>query len=98
MMPHDFPKWATYYYYFRQWTQKDDDLDESLLEQILTKLVKASRVDEGRKEKTSFCIIDSQSVKMPLVQNQKAMMQARKYQGLNATLELIHKAVHISSM
>ena len=60
MMPHDFPKWATCYYYFRQWKQKDDELDESLLDQILAKLVKASRVDEERKEKTSFCIIDSQ--------------------------------------
>ena len=82
MMPHDFPKWATCYYYFRQWKQKDDELDESLLDQILAKLVKASRVDEERKEKTSFCIIDSQSVKNAASAKSKGYDAGKKISGI----------------
>ena len=82
MMPHDFPKWATCYYYFRQWKQKDDELDESLLDQILAKLVTASRVDEERKEKTSFCIIDSQSVKNAASAKSKGYDAGKKISGI----------------
>ena len=82
MMPHDFPKCATCYCYFRQWKQKDDEFDESLLDQILAKLVKESRVNEERKEKTSFCIIDSQSVKNAASSKSKGYDAGKKISGI----------------
>jgi len=44
------------------WSKKNGE-EPSLLELVLKKLVGEVRISNGRKEKTSFCIIDSQSVK-----------------------------------
>ena len=82
MIPHDFPKWTTCYYYFRQWKQKDDEVEESLFDQILTRLVRESRVNEERKEKTSFCIIDSQSVKNAASAKSKGYDAGKKTSGI----------------
>ncbi len=38
MLPSDFPKWGTCYKYFRQWSEKPDPAEESLLEQVLKKI------------------------------------------------------------
>ncbi len=62
MLPKDFPKWQIVYYYFQIWS-KNNDKDPSLLQLVLKKLVETVRINNNRQEKTSFCIIDSQSVK-----------------------------------
>ena len=63
MLPADFPDWRTCYKYFRQWSERPDPAKYSILEQVLKKSVDAARRSNGRKERTSFCIGDSQSVK-----------------------------------
>ena len=63
MLPADFPDWRTCYKYFRQWSERPGPQEESILEQVLKKSVGAARRSNGRKERTSFCIVDSQSVK-----------------------------------
>ena len=37
MLPKDFPKWSTCYYYFKLWSKKVDGHSDSLLEKILKK-------------------------------------------------------------
>ena len=44
MLPEDFPKWATVYYYFKQWSKVPDNDQTSLLDFALKKRVKATRV------------------------------------------------------
>jgi transposase len=44
------------------WSKKNGE-EPSLLELVLKKLVGEVRISNGRKEKTSFCITDSQSIK-----------------------------------
>lgn len=36
MLPKEYPKWELCYYYFKLWTQKDDN-SESILEKVLKK-------------------------------------------------------------
>jgi transposase len=63
MLRSDFPKWGVVYSYFRKWNTKPSEDDLSLLEQALKNAVGAARVSLGRNEKTTFCIVDAQSVK-----------------------------------
>ena len=63
MLPADFPDWRTCYKYFRQWSERPGPEKESILEQVSKKLVGAARQYNGRTEQTSFCIVDSQSVR-----------------------------------
>ena len=63
MLPADFPDWRTCYQYFRQWSEQPDPEQHSILEQVLKESVGEARPSNGRKEQTSFCIVDSQSVK-----------------------------------
>ena len=37
MLPKDFPKWTTCYYYFSLWSEKSNDESDSIFEQILKK-------------------------------------------------------------
>ena len=62
MLPKEFPHWRTVYDYFRLWKNKPASGQPSLLESILSELVEEHRVTDDRNEKTSFIIIDSQSV------------------------------------
>ena len=56
-LPHDFPPWATVYWYFRIW--KRDGTFDRLMDLLRGDL----RVAEGRRRQPSAAIIDSQSVK-----------------------------------
>lgn len=58
-----------------------------MLEQALKKLVAIIRTNDGRKENTSFCIIDAQSVKNTYTAEIKDMRLVRKYQSLNVILQ-----------
>jgi len=57
MIPHDFPKWQTVYYHFRQWKIRGS------WEQLHNMLYVQTRENEGREDSPSAAIIDSQSVK-----------------------------------
>ena len=57
LLPHDFPKWQTVYYYFRIWTLM------GVLQEIHDRLREDVRVQEGREPTPSAALLDSQSVK-----------------------------------
>src|SRR4051795_10374503 len=61
MLPHNFPKWQSVYYYFKQWTLT------GVIERIRIKLVTTVRQQRKRKAQPSAAIIDAQSVKSTLV-------------------------------
>jgi hypothetical protein len=63
MLPKEFPKWRTCHYYFTIWSEKTNDSSESVLEKVLKKIVREIRQNNDRDEKSSFIIIDAQSVK-----------------------------------
>lgn len=46
MLPKDFPKWETVYFYFQIWSEKPEDNKDSILEAVLKKI---SGVDTYRK-------------------------------------------------
>ena len=78
MLPADFPDWRTCYQYFRQWSERPDPEQDSILERVLKKSVGEVRQSNGRKEQTSFCIVDSQSVKNTDSAGTRAMTRARR--------------------
>ncbi len=62
MLPKDFPRWRTCYEYFRKWSEAPHG-QLSLLEEAFKKVVGEVRQSLGRSTKTSFVIVDAQSVK-----------------------------------
>jgi len=61
------------------WSKKNGE-EPSSLELVLKKIVGEVRISNGRKEKTSFCITDSQSVKNADTAEKRAMMQVKRFQ------------------
>ena len=61
-LPKDFPNWKLVYYYFTVW-KKPKENRESVLEEILQKISIKNLNCRREEAKTSFVIIDSQSVK-----------------------------------
>ena len=57
MLPHEFPKWQTVYYYYNSWRKA------GLWGQWNAVLREKVRVEEGREATPSAAILDSQSVK-----------------------------------
>ena len=82
MLPVDFPNWRTCYQYFRQWSERPGPGQDSILEQVLKKSVGAARQSNGRKEQTSFCIVDSQSVKNTDTADSKGYDAGKKVSGI----------------
>src|SRR5437762_6363437 len=77
MIPADFPKWQTIYYYFSVWKRS------GLIEQIHELLVEKIRKSQGRKEEPSVGIIDAQSVKSTLVScEDKGFDAGKKIKGI----------------
>jgi putative transposase len=61
MLPHDFPKWQSVYFYFSRWKRN------GTFEQIQQALVEKERVRMGKNTAPTVGIIDAQSVKTTLV-------------------------------
>lgn len=49
MLPSDFPKWQTCYKYYRQWSEKPDPQQDSILERVLKKIGGAPTAKQGQK-------------------------------------------------
>jgi putative transposase len=72
MLPHDYPKWQSVYFYFSRWKRN------GTLEQIQQALVERERQRKGRSSQPSVGIIDAQSVKTTLVAGEARGFDAAK--------------------
>ncbi len=81
MLPGDHLKWQLCYSYFSVWSEKREADSESTLERVLKKLVAKILIADGRKEKTSFIIIDAQSVKNSDTAEEKGYDVGKKVSG-----------------
>jgi transposase len=88
MLPSDYPKWGTVYSYFRQWHHKPErapgetEGTPSLLERRLYEQVAACREADGRDAKTTFGIVDAQSVKKTDTADEKGYEAGKKVSGI----------------
>ena len=85
MLPSDYPKWQSVYYHFRVWSEKDET-GVSILDKVLQKLVKQIRNEDLRRDKTTFGIIDAQSVQNADSAEEKGYDAGKKYRESNVTL------------
>ena len=101
MLPADFPDWRTCYQYFRQWSERPGPGQDSILEQVLKKSVGEVRQSNGRKKQTSFCIVDSQSVKNTDSADSKGYDAGKKVSGIKRHLAVdtqgLPHAIHITT-
>ena len=97
----DFPDWRTCYKYFRQWSERPGPGKESILEQVLKKSVGAVRQSNGRTEQTSFCIVDSQSVRNTDSAGNKGYDPGKKVSGIKHHIAVDTKglphAIHVTT-
>lgn len=72
------------YYHFRAWSEKNE-MGVSILDKVLLKLVKQTRNEGLRRDKTTFRIVDAQSAQNAGTAEEKGYDAGKKYQGANAT-------------
>lgn len=77
MLPADYPNWKLVYYYFTVWSKADEN-GVSLLDVVLKKLVQQIRNEDIRKDKTSFGIVDAQSVQNADIAEEKGYDAGKK--------------------
>ena len=56
MLPSDFPKWRTVHEHYRQWSERKNDDQPILLEEVLKKIVGEVRIKHGRNKKRLWLI------------------------------------------
>ena len=80
MLPGEFPKWRTVYSYFAKWSEPGPD-GIRVLERAKNQ-VGAARTGQGRRARTSFPIVDAQSVKNTDSADQKGYDAGKKVSGI----------------
>ncbi len=74
-LPHDFPKWASVYYYFRKWKQNETWF---LIHQAIHQDL---REEQGKNAEPSAAMIDSQSVKTAQMAESRGFDGNKKVKG-----------------
>ncbi|WP_414146591.1 IS5 family transposase [Limosilactobacillus fermentum] len=99
-LPHDFPKWKTVYGYFWRWSQPLPGDDSTLLD-LLKKSVAYVRMSAGRSARTSFVILDAQSVKNTDSAKHAGYDGAKKINGIKRSIAVdingLPIAIHITT-
>ena len=100
MLPSDFPKWSTVYYYYHMWTKVDEN-GSSVFERLLRKIIRLLRFNELKCEYPSMCIIDSKSIKNADTASEKGYDGGKKVAGIKVhimtdTLGMPHM-IHITT-
>ncbi|MBF4174689.1 IS5 family transposase [Lacticaseibacillus paracasei] len=99
-LPHDFPEWHTVYRYYDMWRDKPDPTADSLLERLLKKPVASYRFAQGRSARTSFVIVDAQSVKTTDLTKNSGYDGGKKISGIKRHLAVdingFPQAIHIT--
>lgn len=76
-LPHDYPNWSTVKsFYYRA-------IESGLWEKIMDYLVRETRLNAGRNEDPSYCLIDSQSVKTTSSAADRGIDGGKKQKGEN---------------
>ena len=101
MLPADFPDWRTCYKYFRQWSERPGPGQDSILEQVLKKIGWRGPTKQWTKEQTSFCIVDSQSVKNTDTAGHKGYDAGKKVSGIKRHIAVdtpgLPHAIHVTT-
>ena len=77
LLPKDFPHYKAVLYHYYKWR------DSGFWEELQERLHKKLRVQEGREERPSLAILDSQSVKTVQKGGRVAMMRGRRQKVAN---------------
>ena len=104
MLPADLPQWQTCYKYFRQLPamERAAQLGATFHSGAsLKKSVGAVRQSNGRKERTSFCIVDAQSVKNTDSAENKGYDAGKKVSGIKRHIAVdtqgLPHAIHVTT-
>jgi transposase len=88
LLPHDLPAWGTVYSSFRIWR------NQGVWDQVLERLRKQMRKQQGRDEEPSAAVIDSQSIKTSAVRgSEKGYDAGKKSGGARDTWSSIRRAI-----
>ena len=82
LLPVQYPKWRTVHEYFLIWSAKPSPDQPGVLERALQDLVGEERSGENRDERTSFLIVDAQSVKNTDTAEHKGYDAGKKVSGI----------------
>ena len=101
MLPADFPNWRTCYQYFRQWSERPGPGQDSILEQVLKKIGWRGPTKQWTEKQTSFCIVDSQSVKNTDTAGHKGYDAGKKVSGIKRHIAVdtqgLPHAIHVTT-
>ncbi|MBI4368995.1 MAG: IS5 family transposase [Elusimicrobia bacterium] len=81
-LPKDYPKWRSVHRYFQVWSIPRAGETSAVLDVVLKKIAEEHRIANGRKPKTSFVIVDAQSVKNTDTAQTKGYDAGKKVSGI----------------
>lgn len=100
MLPTDFPKKSTVYYYFQIWT-KERECGSTLLDEVLKKIGRPMAYRRWKARMGEFCIIDAQSVKNTDTAQRKGYDASKKVSGIKRHIAVdsngLPHAIHITT-
>ncbi|MGA3417194.1 IS5 family transposase [Lactiplantibacillus plantarum] len=100
-VPSDFPEWHSVYNYYKLWSESPFVTEASLLDKLFKKIIAQQRNLQSRSAKTTFIIIDAQSVKNADTAEHKGYDAGKKVSGIKRHLAVdingLPQAIHITT-